>query len=272
MPVPSTQQRIQTYREIQKEYERIKEDPALHILTFIRTFESRLEKMVKNITVAQIHQPKEVDEQAIIDKIIPIVQARVKHGKDGDAGVAPTPDEILGLIRPLIPTVQDGKTPSRKELIALIKPLIPVIQAPASPTAAELEAIIRPIVMSMTPTAIEIADKINSMPEAIEMRSIKGVDKTFNKFLRSIKSKQDLVVRGGGDEIFMKDLSILTDGSTMTFVVPKHRRPIALMSSDFPTFLFLNNGFTVSTATTSITLTTDHAPSQGSQLGYVYVK
>ena len=78
-----------------------------------------------------------------------------------------------------------------------------------------------------------------------------------------------ITARGGGDIVMIKDLSALTDGSTLTFPVPYHRKAIMVIGSDFPSVLFENNGFTDSP--TEITLTVSNAPSLGSQLGFQYV-
>lgn len=77
--------------------------------------------------------------------------------------------------------------------------------------------------------------------------------------------------RGGGDIVMIIDLSTLTDGSTKTFTVPYNRKAIMVVGSDFPSVLFENNGFTLNTDRTLLTLTVVNAPSTGSQLGYQYV-
>jgi hypothetical protein len=73
-----------------------------------------------------------------------------------------------------------------------------------------------------------------------------------------------------GNFIYVSDLSSQTNGVLKTFTVPAHSRGIMVMGSDFPSILFNGNGYSEPTATT-ITLTTENAPSTGSQLGYMYV-
>jgi len=65
------------------------------------------------------------------------------------------------------------------------------------------------------------------------------------------------------------NLSSYTNGTLKVFSVPKNVVGFVI-SSDFPTILMENAGFTKNAATTTITLTTDNAPSSGSQLSFIY--
>lgn len=47
-----------------------------------------------------------------------------EKGDKGDKGDAPSKEELVKLIRPLIKQPKDGKTPSKEELLALIEPLL----------------------------------------------------------------------------------------------------------------------------------------------------
>lgn len=68
--------------------------------------------------------------------------------------VMPSEKDLLKLITPLIPEVkdgQDGKTPTDKELRNLIEPLIPKVkdgENGKTPTKAELESLIRPLILN----------------------------------------------------------------------------------------------------------------------------
>lgn len=46
----------------------------------------------------------------------------------GRNGKTPTEDELIKIIKPLIPKVKHGESPTRDELVALIKPLIPEVK------------------------------------------------------------------------------------------------------------------------------------------------
>ena len=127
---------------------------------------------------------------------------------------------------------------------------------------------IREIALHESPQ--QIADKLNTLTEAVDRSVIKGLDVFLKNLQRSIKeSKKERGGGVGGDSILTQDLSTATNGITKTFTVPVHRKALMVMCSDFPTLLLNGNGFTVNAARTQITLTTDNAPSSGSQLGFL---
>lgn len=119
----------------------------------------------------------------------------------------------------------------------------------------------------------EIASKLASLKgrDRLDKSAIRGLEETLRAFEGNIKEKSTRRIGGGGDIIYMQDLSSLTDGTTKSFTVPKFRKAIMVVCSDFPTVLFLNNGFTVNTAQNKITLTVTNAPSSGAQLAFQYV-
>lgn len=86
---------------------------------------------------------KHTDEE-LLALIKPLIPKPVK----GDKGDSPTSEELLKLIRPLIPVVEDGDDPTDEHLLELIKPLIAAIPIPSPyrPTDAELQALIRPLI------------------------------------------------------------------------------------------------------------------------------
>jgi hypothetical protein len=88
----------------------------------------------------QTQQKIKEDIPAVAD-----IMARVKGDKGAD-GHTPTDEELLSLIRPLIPVVKDGHTPTDEELLKLIKPLIPKIKDGHTPTEKELLYLIEPLI------------------------------------------------------------------------------------------------------------------------------
>lgn len=78
---------------------------------------------------------KLVDIQATLESVLTI-----EKGEKGEKpilgidyfapkdGKTPSKEDLLSLIKPLIPEVQHGKTPTEKELLKLIKPLIPEVR------------------------------------------------------------------------------------------------------------------------------------------------
>ena len=80
----------------------------------------------KNVDYFDGHTPTDEELLRIIKPLIPVA-------KDGEPGHTPTANEILALVRPLIPKVKDGATPTKEELLALIKPLVPDIKDADTP-------------------------------------------------------------------------------------------------------------------------------------------
>lgn len=118
-------------------------------------------------------------------------------------------------------------------------------------------------------TGEQIIEKINSdKSNIIKKEKVEGLS-DIEGLARTAHANSKLGLRAAGDTIYIADLSTQTNGVTKTFTITQYRRAIAVMGSDFPSILFPNNGFTVVQGT--LTLTTDIAPSSGSQLGFMYV-
>jgi len=136
-------------------------------------------------------------------------------GNDGEDADAEDIAECLMMMPEFIALTRanDGKTPSLEELRALIIPLIP----PPVPgkdgkdgvtPSVDVDEIIR-IVVSLIPPPkngedgtngspdkpIEIADKLNTLEEKVEMRVIKGLALALKNLQRAIREK------GGGRQI-----------------------------------------------------------------------
>jgi len=92
-------------------------------------------------------------------------------------GHTPTEEELLELIKPLIPVVADGHTPTEEELLELIKPLIPVVADGHTPTEEELLELIKPLIS--LDTGENVIKKINKANGLIEQSMIKGLEETL---------------------------------------------------------------------------------------------
>lgn len=119
-------------------------------------------------------------------------------------------------------------------------------------------------------TGEQIIDKINDddSEKKIKREKVEGLDDEF----KNVNERISNIPRGGGRSfggMKMHDLSSSTDGSTKIFSTPKNVGGF-FICSDFPTVLIERNGFTFNATRTQATLTTDNAPSQGSQLLFVY--
>jgi hypothetical protein len=119
-------------------------------------------------------------------------------------------------------------------------------------------------------TGEQVIVKINKdkSDEKIKKEKVEGLSELEDE-IKVVKNTNRLGLRAAGDTVYLADLSTQTNGVLKSFTIPLYRRPIMVIGSDFPTALFLNNGFTIVPGT--VTLTTDNAPSSGSQLGFLYI-
>lgn len=90
---------------------------------------SIIEKIAKKPGVKGDKGDTPTDEE-LIALIKPLIPEPIKgeDGLDGIDGETPTEEELLDLIKPLIPQVKDGETPSDERLLSLIRPLIPIVK------------------------------------------------------------------------------------------------------------------------------------------------
>lgn len=223
-------------------------DFLLPLLDAIDELEIKLEALESKLD----HSPPLSDEEKI-ERIAIKLAVKVADVQRGEPGHTPTKDELLALIKPLIPIVRngiDGHTPTEEELLKLIKPLIPVIQDGKTPTQEELIALIKPlIILPSTESLVEEAEKKleTNLPqlgepirdaleflqgeERLDASAIKGLDEKVT----SITSKQ--VIHGGGGglpRIHRIDLSSNLNGSTKSFVIGSHLGIISVESDSAP--------------------------------------
>ncbi len=206
-------------------------------------------------------------------------------GEKGDVGHSPTDEELLNLIEPLIPKAEDGKTPTKEELLKLIRPLIPKVKDGETPSDERLLKLIVPLIPKLKipkdgkpgkpgkdgspDTGEQIIEKINeNKNKLISKDKIEGY-KDIEGLAKTAEANSRLGLRAAGDTVYCADLSSQTDGATKVFTIPVFRRAQMVVMSDFPHFLMVNNGFTA--AGTTLTLTVENAPAEGSQLGFLYI-
>jgi hypothetical protein len=235
-----------------------------------------LETHAESIKAAMTDNAKKAADALAQALTVEIKEYVLEHMPVPKDGKTPTNKELLELMKPLIPKIKDGKTPTNKELLELMKPLIPEVRDGVD---ADEKAVAKRVLKNMKVKDIkpeEIAKRLNQTKESIDISVIRGFPQLLKELREAIRDKKRKEsgggrVGGGGDIVYTADLSGQTDGIKFTFTVPKHRKAQFVMGSDFPSFLFENNGFTVNAGRTQVTLTTANAPSAGSQLGFQYV-
>jgi len=119
-------------------------------------------------------------------QFIPVLKG--EDGEDGEDGHTPTDEELLALIKPLIPKVKDGKTPTTAELFKIIKPLIPEVKDGETPSDERIIELIKKSVPEQKEFVLEgekIVEKIN----ALEIEPEKQIDASHIRNLPKEVSK-----------------------------------------------------------------------------------
>jgi hypothetical protein len=196
-------------------------------------------------------------------EIITIKGEKGDKGNDGfsikgDKGNSPSETEVISLIKPLIPKPLKGSKGDRglqgkegKKGDSIIGPK-GEDGKDGSPDTGE-----------------QIISKINQDKEKIIKKEKVEGWKDIESMARTAEANSRLGLRAAGDTVYLADLSSQCNGIIKTFTIPIFRRAIMVTGTDFPTVLFLNNGFTASGVT--LTITAENAPTIGAMLGFLYV-
>jgi len=108
-----------------------------------------------------------------------------------------------------------------------------------------------------------IAEKLNTLEEAIDQKVIKGLDKRLKNLKGGGKKG------GSGTTVNYSDLTSQCNGVTKTFTIPYHTRSIALFGTSFPIVFRPVVDYTISG--TVLTLTSEVvAPATGQTLVFIY--
>lgn len=99
----------------------------------------------------------------------------------------------------------------------------------------------------------QIAEKLNTLTEVIDLNTIKGLMKYLEAMNKSVREKT-AVMRGGGDIVQYKDLSASLNGVTKTFTIPNNRKIIQVIGSSTP-FVFRPTTDYTGSGTTTLTFT-----------------
>jgi len=181
-------------------------------------------------------------------------------------GKTPTEEDLVQLIKPLIPEpipgkdgfvpikgidFDDGKTPTEEELKQLMKPLIP---EPATPSSVE----------SPEQTAI----RLSALEGWLDVSAIAGLKESIDSIRRSSKKA---AARSGGSSLGLSDLTDQCNGVTKTFTVPAHNpTPTILMCTQFPRIYRPTVDYT--SGGTTLTLTSEvGAPQTLQTLLFIFV-
>lgn len=201
-----------------KEYLK-KKNPEIAISEAIKEIQDKADSIIEkainerfSVLEKQVKDIEPTSDMGMVDKITRNVLADIKGEKGdtikGEDGLTPTDKELLALINPLIPKVKDGKTPTSKEILSIIKPLIPQVKDGATPTKAELLDLIIPLIPEPIKgeegddgkkiKSEEVAKKLNTLEEKVEMKVIKGLKAYLKKLETTLFYKGSRKGGGGG--------------------------------------------------------------------------
>lgn len=197
-----TIQELKTLRQTEKDFEILIGDPKMQ--AYIEDFKARV---IREVTFDLFTSKKSIENllekranelQASLDTAI----TNIPVPKDGHTY---TKEELVEIILPLIPAPIHGKTPTREELVKIVRPLIP--EATKEQTAITKEEL-RKMITEMIPkieqgisdTALQIADKLNTLKEAVNVEVIRDLKKWMLSMERTLRQKKGGKLGGhGGD-------------------------------------------------------------------------
>ena len=269
------------YRKLKKLIGKL-EDEALNEGVDITSpeFQVIIERVItqKGFTLEEYEEA----EEKYSDRAIPEGIEKIKGAK-GDDGHTPTRDELLEIIRPLIPEVEDGHTPTKEELEELIKPLIPKSikgdrgrdgkimialrgkQGPVGPSGkdADITTVKKELLDYIKKVDSMLASRVHSLEKNTEITS-HGLKKMpdFRKLAMGLQAQIDSL----GSPVTV-DLDSQCDGSNQAFSIGKVKSII----------LVNNNGGLVGSKGWSFTggntlNLLDYAPSAGEELECVVIR
>lgn len=240
----------------------------LFLLDKIHALETQLVEIKKELT-------KNPPEDAKIEKVALRLATKIASAEKGADGKTPTEDELLALIRPLIPQVIDGHTPTNTELLDLIKPLIPKIKDGNTPSDEHLLSLIQPLIPILqngkdadeqkiiTQVTAKIETDLPKLGEPIrdslellrddnrlDVSAVKGIEEKFKK-LREEVGKPKMGMR---KIPIVKRVSLTSqvNGITKSFTLPKDTVAVlGLFGTQFP-ITFDDSDWTLSGTTLTL--------------------
>ncbi len=126
---------------------------------------------------------KEVDEDAIVDNLVEKIKI-----PDAIPGHTPTDEELLVLIKKVMPEIKHGKTPTEEYLKNLIKSIMPKIESPMPISEDYLKELI-----------IELIPKDDDSQDEIISKKIEQIEKEIGLF-KKLPTKRGKL-HGGGDTV-----------------------------------------------------------------------
>jgi len=200
---------------------------------------------------------EEIEEmvEAVYSKLV------VPEYLKGEDGKTPTEQELIALIKPLIPPQQTLQTLSKEDVTKIVRSLIPKVDYDL--IAEKAASKIKPIVVEKDGEDEDLAEEflalLNEGKIALTTKHISGLEEQFRILANQIGRKGG-GGGGGGSTVKVYDISSQLNGILKTFTIPRNSRILAIHSYSHPYSAFVPTTDYTSTVTTiTFTSTIDAA-------------
>lgn len=225
----------------------------------------------------KIKQSSQRDEELIGRIAIKVAtkMAGLEKGVDYFDGETPTDEELIALIKPLIPAPikgEDGKSPTKEDLLKIIKPLIKPGKDGETPTDERLISLIQKVMPNLgEDTPEKIADKLNTLDEKVNMSVIKGLADKFKTFQNLLKERKSAPKSGGGMGNVVHETTAISSATTTITTAQK------IAANGNALWVYYQNGFIVKGTDYTVggdrkTLTLLFTPQDSTNINIVYVR
>lgn len=187
-----------------------------------------------------------------IEEIVETVYSKIviPEVKDGNDGKTPTEDELIALIKPLIPPQQTLQSLSKDDVSKIVKSLIPKVDYDL--IAEKAASKVKPIIVEKEEEDEDLAEEflalLNEGKIALTTKHISGLEEQFRILANQIGRKGG-GGGGGGSTVKVYDISSQLNGILKTFTIPRNSRILAIHSYSHPYSAFVPNTDFTSTVT-----------------------
>ncbi len=215
--------------------------------------DTQIQELKKSLT--EVYQQSLRDQQKELQSMYERI-ARLKDGKDGRHGRTPTRDELLTLIRPLIPQVRDGKDASQLDMEMITKEVIKRVPKDRKGR----------IGWGAHPLRV---DDVNGVIDKVT-REIKFLGLTVTRSPDGVVTVNAVISPVSTNALASADISSQANGSNKTFTIPTNTAVLSVLGSDAPFIYKATTDYTVSGMTLTFTGAVT-APSAGATVVIEYI-
>lgn len=155
-----------------------------------KILENTLESNVRILDELKKNNAKEDPEVQKVEIMgIEVVTLQGKPGKDGRTL---TDEELVTLIKPLIPEAKEGRTPTSEEILAIMRPLIPVVKDGETPSDERLLALMEPL---MPKDGEDGEDGISPDPQLVAIEASKIATENLKTLIPKEETLEELKIK-----------------------------------------------------------------------------